>query len=267
MMPTLVPAAARTMTLFEVFARERRPLTNSELARLLDLPESSCSDLVHTLIDCGFLMRGTQSRKVYPTRRLSGIARDIDLNDPLLNALKEACDSLRDQTGETALCARLESRFVRVLCVSEGNHPLRYTSSPGGKLSIHVSAMGKALLAQLPPEEASRQIKSIPLRPLASGTITDADRFEEEIENVRQQGWAMTEHEGGEDLGALAVTGRVEGELVAISVAGPVSRLRTQRETYLETLRSIRDASLSGSSLGSAPKPARRGAKAKTVRP
>lgn len=264
-MPTLVPAAARTMTLFEVFARERRPLTNSELARLLDLPESSCSDLVHTLIDCGFLMRGTQSRKVYPTRRLSGLARDIDLNDPLLNALKEACDSLRDKTGETALCGRLENRFVRVLCVSEGNHPLRYTSVAGGKLSVHVSAMGKALLAQLSPGEASRQIRLKPLRPLASGTITDPDRLEEEVELVRQRGWAITENEGGEDLGALAVTGCIDGELVAISVAGPVSRLRAQRETYLEILNSIRDDSLSGSPPGSTIKSARRVSRSKAV--
>ena len=48
-MPTLVPAAARTMTLLEVFAREKRELSNSDLARLMDLPESSCSDLLHTL--------------------------------------------------------------------------------------------------------------------------------------------------------------------------------------------------------------------------
>ena len=47
----VVPAAARTMALFEIFAREKRELSKSEVARLLDLPESSTSDLLNTLFD------------------------------------------------------------------------------------------------------------------------------------------------------------------------------------------------------------------------
>ena len=61
-MPTLVPAAARTMTLLEVFARERRELSNSDLSRLMDLPESSCSDLLHTLHELGYLLRTSRTR-------------------------------------------------------------------------------------------------------------------------------------------------------------------------------------------------------------
>ena len=61
-MPAFVPAAARTMLLFEAFARERRELSNAEIAKLLDMPETSCVDLLHTLLEAGYLMRTARSR-------------------------------------------------------------------------------------------------------------------------------------------------------------------------------------------------------------
>ena len=111
-MPTLVPAAARTMSLLEVFARERRELSNSDLARLMDLPESSCSDLLHTLHGLGYVRRTARSRRFYPTARLLTIAKDISAGDPLYAVAAEACELLRDKTGETGMCGHLEAGVV-----------------------------------------------------------------------------------------------------------------------------------------------------------
>lgn len=238
-MPSFVPAAARTMTLFEVFAREKRSLSNSELARLLDLPETSCSDLVHTLVDCGFLMRTVKTRRIYPTGRLFGVARDISRNDSMFSAMLEACELLRDKTGESALCGRVEEGVVRVIAFCEGLHPLRYATAGGDKLSLHVSALGKAILALATPEEAARQLRIKPLKKVASGTITELPALEAQIATFREQGWALVENEGGDDLAAVAVAGMLNGEALAISIAGPVGRLRQQRGEHLQALRAV----------------------------
>ena len=152
-MPTIVPAAARTMTLLEVFAREKRELSNSDLARLMDLPESSCSDLLHTLHELGYLLRTARSRRFYPTARLLTVAKEISASDPLYAVGAEACELLRDRTGETGLCGRLENGVVKVIALSEGRHALRYMQHVGDKLALHVSALGKAILAAGTPEE------------------------------------------------------------------------------------------------------------------
>ena len=76
-MPTLVPAATRTMALFEVFAREKRELSNSELARLMDLPESSCSDLLHTMHEMGYLLRTARSRRSPRDRLCHRLGRQV----------------------------------------------------------------------------------------------------------------------------------------------------------------------------------------------
>ncbi|MCX5590454.1 IclR family transcriptional regulator [Alcaligenes endophyticus] len=237
MSTNLVPAAARAMALFEVFAREKRPLSNSELARLLSLPESSCSDLVHTLLQCGFLRRTVKSRKLYPTERLQTIARQIGATDPVLSSLQEACELLRDRTGESILCGRVLNGVVQVIVFSDGRHPLRYTGAGSDKLSLHVSALGKAILAYGSPEEALRQLQLRPLRKVASGTRTDLGQLQEQIALFRRQGWAWVENEGGEDLAALAVAGAIGDEVLALAIVGPVGRLSLHQSEYVQALK------------------------------
>lgn len=238
-MPTMVPAATRTMALLELFAREKRALSNSDLARLMDLPESSCSDLLHTLHELGYLLRTARSRRFYPTARLLAIAREISANDPLYAVAAEAAELVRDKTGETGLVGRLEGGVVKVLTAAEGRHPLRYMQNVGDRLALHVSALGKAILALGTQEEAARQLRLKPLRKLASGTITDLDALEAQIAQTRAQGWIWVENEGGEGLAALAVAGQVGGEPIALSVAGPTDRLRQQRESILTALQEV----------------------------
>lgn len=238
-MPTLVPAAARTMSLLEVFARERRELSNSDLARLMDLPESSCSDLLHTLHEMGYLLRTARTRRFYPTARLLTIAQDISKGDPLYAVASEACEMLRAKTGETGLCGRLEAGVVNVLAFAEGTHPLRYVGNVGNKIALHVSALGKAELSLGTNEEAARQLRLKPLKKIAAGTITDLDVLQAQVEQARQQGWIWVENEGADGLSALAVAGYVGDEPLAISVAGPTDRMRPHREACLQALKEV----------------------------
>ncbi|HET9023421.1 MAG TPA: helix-turn-helix domain-containing protein, partial [Burkholderiaceae bacterium] len=79
--PALVPAAARTLDLLEAFRLARRPLSLSELARLAQVPVSTCHGLVRTLEHKGFLYFPSP-REAYPTRKLLEMAREIEANDP-----------------------------------------------------------------------------------------------------------------------------------------------------------------------------------------
>lgn len=237
-MANLVPAATRTMSLFEVFSREKRPLTNAELAKFLELPESSCSDLVSTLLSCGYLARTAKSRRVYPTTQLQTVANAISGSNAQQALILEACEQLRDKTGESALFGRIEDGAVRLVVMCEGRHSLRYAAATGDKISLHVSALGKAILAMGSEKDAARQLGIKPRKMLARGTLTNIEDLLQQITLFRKQGYAQVENEGGEDLAALAIAGNLSGEACAISIAGPVGRLRANHADYLENLQS-----------------------------
>ncbi|MBB1633424.1 IclR family transcriptional regulator [Cupriavidus sp. UME77] len=266
-MPTIVPAASRTMALLEVFARERRELSNSDLARLMDLPESSCSDLLHTLHELGYLMRTARTRRFYPTARLLTIAKGIATGDSLYAVAAEACELLRDKTGETGMCGRVEGGAVSVLAFAEGTHPLRYVGNVGNKIALHVSALGKAQLSLCTPEEAARQLRLKPLKQIAAGSITDLVALEAQVAQARQQGWIWVENEGFDGLAAIAVAGCIGDEPLALSIAGPTDRLRQNRDACLQALQEVQALVFSPRNASPAPRatPTRRGAGPKDI--
>ncbi|MBZ5794667.1 IclR family transcriptional regulator [Burkholderia contaminans] len=240
-MPSFVPAAARSLAVFEVFSREKRELSNSELARLLELPESSCSDLLHTLTESGYLMRTARTRRFYPTSRLQTICESIAGNDALAALAAEATEFLTGRTGETSLCGRLESAHVRVTGFKESSYELRYVLRVGKRLALHATALGKALLAMLPEEDAARQLRVRALPKLGPKTEIDLRKLEKQIAEVRKRGWAYVEDEGGEGVAAIAVAGLIGDEPFAISLAGPTDRFKRRHDEYLEVMEAARE--------------------------
>ena len=235
-MPAFVPAAARTMTLFETFAQQRRELSNAEVAKLLGMAESSCSDLLHTLYESGYLMRTARSRRFYPTTRLMSLASGIAANDPLVAAGQEAIELLCEHTGETALCGVLGAHHVEVLGIREGRYELRYITAVGTRIGLHVSALGKALLAQLEPAEASALLGSKAMKAVTSRSVTEPAALLRELRDVRKRGFAQVDGEGTDGVSAMAVAGFVGEQLLAVSLAGPSERLRRHQAPYAKAL-------------------------------
>lgn len=239
-MPAFVPAAAKTMSLFETFAQARREMSNSEIARALGVAESSSSDLLHTLHEIGYLMRTARTRRFYPTGRLLKIAQDIADNDPVAVAGQEAIELLSEKTGETALCGVLGAGHVEVVGIREGRYELRYILGVGTRIGEHASALGKALLAALPPAEAAARLRARPLRAITPRTVTDPATLERQLREVRKRGFARSEDEGTDGVSALAVAGQVGSALMAVSLAGPTDRLRRNRQAYQQALMDVK---------------------------
>lgn len=239
---TAVPAAARTLALFEIFAREQRPLSKSEVARLLDLPESSCSDLLNTVHRLGYVSRTASSRRYYPTSRLQMIADSIAENDTLGAVSLEATSLLRQLTGETSTFGIIDGDQAKMVSVSQGEHRLRYVVQPGDRVSLHGTAVGKALLSQLPDNEMARILRLKPLRQLTPSTITDAKVLTKHIDEQRDLGWFGAIDEGTEGVASFAIAGLIGPDVAGMSIIGPTSRMAENKDRYIEILKSVRDS-------------------------
>jgi IclR family acetate operon transcriptional repressor len=227
------------MTLFEVFAREKRELSNTDVARLLDVPESSASDLLFTLHQLGYLMRTARTRRFYPTARLATIAGSITENDPVHLVAGEAVELLSSKTLETSFFGRLDNGAVRVLAVQQGSHALRYVLAVGDRIGLHASAMGKAILSMLPPDEMMAQLRAKPLKAATSKTVVDVDKLAQQIIAIRKSHIARVDSEGTDGVTAYAIAGMIGSEPVAFSCAGPTDRLTARRDEYLVALQDV----------------------------
>lgn len=238
-MPTLIPAASRALAVFEIFAREKRELSNSDMAKLLSVADSSCSDLLHTLHSLGYLMRTARTRRFYPTGRLQQVAQQIGENDPLATVAREAVELLAEKSSESAFFGTLDSTSVKVVAAQPSRLPLRYILDVGDRVALHASALGKALLALLPPDEVTTALQRRPLQQVTSTTIVAIDQLLAQIEQGRERGWYETQGEGSEGVSAFAVSGMLGGQPVALSLAGPSERMNKSREACLRALQDV----------------------------
>jgi len=235
-MPQLIPTAQRVMQVFEVFARERRPLTNSEMARYLNLADSSCSDLLHTLRHAGYLLRTPRSRFFHPTGRLIDIAQVIAGADHFRAFAAEALEMLTRQSGETSMCGHIDGDKVKIFACQESARALRYVLRPGATPNLHSTALGKALLGSMDPNERDATIDALPMESNTPLTITDRALLRADVELGVQRKWFLAKDEGGEGVCAIGIAGRVDDRLAAFSIVGPTHRFEKNLESYTDIM-------------------------------
>lgn len=235
-MPQILPTAQRVLQVFEVYARERRPLTNSEMARFLDLADSSCSDLLYTLRQAGYLLRTPKSRYFHPTGRLLDVAQGISAADPLQAFASEALEILTRQSGESSMCGLLDGNKVKIYASQESPRALRYVVQPGTTFDLQVAALGKALLGEMDAAERNAAIDALPFEHVTASSITDPGTLRTQIESQLEKKYFHTRDEGNEGVSAIGIAGRVGGQLTALSIVGPTHRMDANMEKYTQVI-------------------------------
>ena len=223
--PMDVKTAGRTVDLFEVFAKARTPLTLSEIAAALNAPQSSCFNLLRSLEARGYLYAVGSNKRIYPTRKLFEIADAIAGYEPVIPRVAPALAALSKATQETVILGARQRDKAVYLSVIEGPQTIRYISRAGELKPMHASAIGKALLMQLPIAEREKLVARLPLKGVTDRTIVTAEALLADIAQAEERGYTQTCGENVADVMAVAVPTRIDGVAYAVAVAGPIGRV------------------------------------------
>jgi DNA-binding IclR family transcriptional regulator len=235
-----VKTALRVAELIEIFARERKPLSLSEVARHLDAPVSSCLALLRTLIESGYIYEIGRRLGYYPTGRLLTMAKRISDADPILAKVSASLQDLCDATAETIIFAKVESNDkVMFLQVIESPQPIRYVATAGTQRDIHTSALGKALLSTMDAEKRQKLLTERPLARYNEQVVTDAEQIEKELRLSVQRGWFETLGDTLPGVGTIAWPLNISGHDYAIAIAGPTFRIEPNVVNLVQKLRLV----------------------------
>jgi DNA-binding IclR family transcriptional regulator len=112
----------------------------------------------------------------------------------------------------------------------DGDNDIDINSILGEWVHMHCNSGGKAILAHLPESEVHDIVDEHGLPKRTERTITTRDGLFEELEQIREQGYALNFSEHFEGVHAIGVPLTVDGEVQgALSVAGPAHRLPVER--------------------------------------
>lgn len=231
---------ARTLDFLELFADQKRPLSASEIARLLDIPASSCHDVLQALIERGYLYELTARGGYYPTLRLFNVAKTIADHDPVVARADVMLRSLRDSMDESVLLAKANGLQANYLLSFEPSHPLRFLAKVGDPVrSLHATSAGKAILASLSEAALGEFLKSVTLSPMTPKTITSKKALREELAAGNRRGWFSNREESLEGVTTLSARFAWASTLYIVTIAGPTTRLGGKLEPAAELLTNV----------------------------
>ncbi len=239
--PPGVPALDRALTVLECIAQSRKGFSVSELSRRLLLPKSSVHLILRTFERRGYLQKqptGGRYRFGLKLMSLGHLALDgVELRDearPILQRLVLA-------TGLTAHLGILERGEIVIIERVDAATPVRVVSFVGRRMKVHSTAVGKALLAFVPPESQDEQLARA-LEPQNDRTIASPADLRRDLEQVRQRGYSVNDQE--DELGVRAVGAPILSAdgvaIAAISVVGTTGQLTIDR--VAATGEAVRDA-------------------------
>lgn len=230
----------KTLSILEFISRNSRGVSLAELVKSVGVPKTTAFRILGILLAREYVTWDRDSEKYSIGLKtleigLSGLIGQniVEISIPYMQELTSA-------VGETSFLAVYNSGDVVYLYKVDGTQSMATRCTLGSRRPAYCTGLGKAILAHLPVEESDRIFEK-PLEKLTDRTIVDRIRLHEEFARIRLNGYAVDDEAIECGLYCLAVplfdyTGRV---VAAISVSGPVERMKESREKIIEKLQSI----------------------------
>lgn len=206
------------------------------LATDLDLAKSTIHRHLGTLQDRGYAVM--EDDQYHVSVQFAKLAEHARTRKDEYKLAERKVEELAGETGERVQYMIEEHGYAVYMYIAHGENAVRTDPAPGSRIPIHTAASGKAILASLPAQRIEEILDRHGLPRSTKHTITDEDELRDELETIRESGFAYNNEESLEGLLAIGVPVRGAKERVtgALSISGPSQRIRARTEDELVEL-------------------------------
>jgi len=230
-----VASLQKGLEVLTCFGRQHSRLTVSEVARLTQSSPASARRSLLTLHTLGYL--DSDGKRFWMLPKALLVAHAYLASRPTPSLAQPLLDALSERTRESASLGKLLDDDAIIIARSTARRSLSTGLGIGSRLPAYCSALGRVLLASLPPAEAERRVRAMPRHALTAQTVFEANEVLALIERCREEGYAG--NDGELEIGvrsmAVPVYDRSGATVAAMSIA-----VRAERMSFVE----FRDAFL-----------------------
>lgn len=225
-----VRAVERALQILGCFDDEHPERGISDIAQAVGLHKATAHRIVTTLVNYGYLERVVEEQKYKLGLELPNLGykvlRRMDLRREALPFMKQFVDEW-DETCDLSIFDQGRVFYIEVI---RGNRALTISAAVGQGLPAHCTASGKLFLAYHPADELDVFLK-LPLNSYTKKTVTSPGELRKQLEEIRQQGYAVDyeEYEPGVCAVAAPIFNRSGRVIAAIGVPSPMSRMTPER--------------------------------------
>jgi len=231
-------SVARTCAILRLIGRGGdEGVTLVDVAVATELPKSSAHRYLQVLEAEGFVERDMRS-----SRYRLGIGFMVLQSghiDRLIQRTRPFLTRIRDQFDETVNLGMLVGHQIVYLDILESPRAMRLAARKGDTEGIHSTALGKVVAAKLPDRDVLEILRRTGMPRLTPYTITTPELFLQELQRVREAGYAIDDRENELEGRCVAVYVPGLSTPTDISLSGVASRL--SMENAHEVANSLRN--------------------------
>ncbi|MCW8308246.1 helix-turn-helix domain-containing protein [Acidiphilium sp. PA] len=226
-----VQSLVRSLAILNRLAAADEGVTLTEIARLVGLSPSTAHRLLTTLEQERYVHFDAERRlwsvgvqafvagnAFLKTRNVAGLAR------PHMRALME-------ESEETVNLAVEDQHEAVYLAQVECRQMMRAFARPGGRVPLHCSGVGKALLSAMSDAEIGRVLHQRGMARMTVKTINTTAGLRADLAAARARGYAIDDEEHAIGLRCIAavIFNESAEAVAAVSVSGPMARISDAR--------------------------------------
>lgn len=222
----LIQSVSHAIDVLEEFKGNQEELGVTDLSKKLKLHKNNIFRILATLEARGYIEQNKSTENYRLGIKCLELGQAYIKQMGLVRQAKPVLERVSKEAGETAYISFMRGSGVVYLDSVESSKTVRVISRVGLTLPPYCTASGKVHLAYLTEEERERVLPE-ELRPFTKYTITERERLVQELEQIKERGWAIDNEEYEEEVRCAAApvfdyTGKLVG---ALSISGPSFRL------------------------------------------
>lgn len=224
----VVQSLAKGFRVLHAFTAQEPELRLSDVARRAELDNATAFRLLNTLVGLGYVAKVPDTRKFRLTLKTLDLGFNAIARMDLRELARPLLRSLVGEVSEAASVGVLDGAdVVYVERVQAGLVRLGVDVRVGTRIPAYYTAIGHAILAFLPREEARRVLalrERVKLRPQTPTSLAEIER---RLDKVRRLGHATSESDivSGLRVAAVPVLDSDGRAIASLSVAAPTVRM------------------------------------------
>lgn len=227
--PYQLQSLDRAVAVLDMLGESEVPLGLAEICRRMPLCKSTAHRSLMVL-ERAMLIERTPDNRFCLGMKLYDLGNRAVEQVDLRTRVRPFFRKLSQQLGETMHLGVLQKTSVVYLDKADTSRRVCSGSKTGSSNPVYCTAMGKAMLAFLPPEAAKNVIDHINFVRFTNKTLCSREDLMKSLERVRRRGYGIDDEEI--EMGVRCVAAPVFDEnhmpIAAISVSGPSARIQVQ---------------------------------------
>ncbi|MCI8726226.1 MAG: IclR family transcriptional regulator [Hungatella sp.] len=238
-----IQSGEKTLSVLEYMILKQEPVRLLDIAKDLRMTNTTATRYLNTLMNKGYVEQNPSTLMYSATFKIVALANHLSNHRDLKQIARPYLEQLTRIFGEsTNIAVEQNMSSVYIDVIRETNSSLMAIQYVGNAAPMHCTGNGKLLLLNYSDEELEQFIMKKGLPRFTENTYVTKESLKQELERIRQRGYAYDEEE--RELGIRCLAFPVfdaRGRIIAgMSVTGPKGRMKDEiLDKRLEDFRQI----------------------------